>query len=195
MSKKKRVRKGKNSRAGDPRRDKMTTQRKMKGWQTTNKDWEHHAFNNLDRLWEDSGKDSHLPTNNKLRARINDIFLERIDLYKEVAELTRTRLTNGEMVWAIQRDIGYNQELYKYNEDELEESVLRDLRVHSLKYVIECVYNRDGFGDYETVKQSVYQSDLPTDLPATHFDVEEWLLKELQEFVNKVKEKQAQLEQ
>lgn len=177
----------------DARTDKMMTQRKMKGWKTNNKDWVKAAFDHSEELWDKTNKDEVLPTNPKIRARVSEIFLERIDLYKQAAELTKTRLTNGEMVWAIQRDIGYNQELYK--QGELTEEVLRDIRVHSLKYVIELVYSRDGFGDYNTVKQSVYNDELPEELPTSHYAVEEWLLGELKEFINKIKVKQTQLTQ
>lgn len=174
------------------RRNKLVAQRKMAGWNQSCTDWEMHAYDNIDGLWKLANKTNVLPNNIKLRARINDIFVERVLLYKEVAELTKTRLTRGEMTWAIQRDIKYNKELYKKSEDEFTEDFLRDLRVHSMKYVLELIYSRDGYGDYDTVKKKVYNQDFEY-IPENYLQVEELFLKELKEFVKEIHDKKDTL--
>lgn len=169
-------------RVKDQRKEKLLKQRKAPGWNTTVKNWGQLAQENQERLWELSGKESKLDAGPLQRAKLSELFEKRIEYYKQIAQLTGTRLTRGEVSWAIQYEIIYNKHLYNST---LTEEEYRDVRVHSFKYLIELVYGRYSFPDYETLKKDIYERPIET-LPKNYLEAEHMYFKELESFIEEI---------
>lgn len=171
----------------DVRTKKRLEQRKVRGWNTGLVDWVAMAQDHLDRLNKEAGKDQ-LELSPQEKARLTQLFLDRIDLYKEGALLSNTRLTRGEGLWAVKSDINYNQQLYKHTLP-LTPEQYRNIRVHSFKYLIEIFYDRLGFPGYDQLKKECFDRPIPEEIPTSFPELEESYFRELQSFIQEIKDR------
>lgn len=186
MAKKVRKVKGKGK---DQRTQKLLSMKKVRGWNTLLHEWDNLALKEQEKLWDLSGKDAKLEGSMKDKARAADIYIERIQLYQTNAEDLGVRITKGEALWAIQTEINFNK--FVYNNDITEEHYRNNL-VHSLKYMIELVYSKYGYPDFEDLKKRVYNRDIG-ELPTTYLELEERYLQELKDFSQEVRDKLERL--
>lgn len=155
------------------RQNKALQIRKMKGWQLGEKDWKDLAAQHLDKVWEISGKQDYYNVVSERDLAIK-IYYARIQMFQEIAEILNIRLNRGEATWAVQNEVTYHKNLYQrpINDDNL-----RDNLIYSLKYVLEIIYNRHGYPDYDTLKKEFYQKDIPE--IQDYLEAEEFYFKEL----------------
>lgn len=174
------------SRGKDQRTQKLLAMKKVRGWNTLLHEWDNLALKEQEKLWDLSNKGSKLEGSMKEKARASDIYTERVQLYRAIAEDLGVRLTKGEALWAIQTEINFNKFVY---DNDITEETYRNNLVHSLKYVIELVYGKYGYPDFDELKKRIYNRDIEGDLPETYIELEERYLEELHKFIDEVRVK------
>lgn len=153
-----------NKKDGGVRATKQVTIRQMKGHVTPVKNWDNEVAKNMDKFIAEVQKGYEV--DDEMVGVLTSSILKRVGIYQKVAELTGVPLTRGEATWAIQYEYIFQRQLLGQNMEE--EASRRDVQVHNIKYIIEQVYNRYGYGDFEEVKQGEYDTVDVSRIPSTN---------------------------
>lgn len=153
-----------NKKDGGVRATKQVTIRQMKGHVTPVKNWDNEVAKNMDKFIAEVQKGYEV--DEEMVGVLTSSILKRVGIYQKVAELTGVPLTRGEATWAIQYEYIFQRQLLGQNMEE--EASRRDVQVHNIKYIIEQVYNRYGYGDFEEVKQGEYDTVDVSRIPSTN---------------------------
>ena len=153
-----------NKKDGGVRTTKQVTIRQMKGHVTPVKNWDNEVAKNMDKFIAEV--QNGYEVDEEMVGVLTSSILKRVGIYQKVAELTGVPLTRGEATWAIQYEYIFQRQLLGQNMEE--EASRRDVQVHNIKYIIEQVYNRYGYGDFEEVKQGEYDTVDVSRIPSTN---------------------------